>query len=80
MSSVFSILCIGITSFGDCTQPQNQEASQNLTFFLFFCPLMATARNWNKSFMHIELCAGAVAIGRRGLVNQIPILIPDPGS
>ena len=30
--------------------------------------------------MHIELCAGAVAIGRKGLVNQIPILTPDPGS
>lgn len=49
-------------------------------FLSFFCPLMATARNWNKSFMHIELCAGAVAIGRRGLVNQIPILTPDPSS
>ena len=41
---------------------------------------MATTRNWNKSFMHIELCAGGVAIGRRGLVSQIPILTPDPGS
>ena len=41
---------------------------------------MATARNWNKSFMHIELCAGTVAIGQGGLVNQIPILTPDPGS
>ena len=28
--------------------------------------------------MHIGLCAGAVAIGRKSFLNQI--LTPDPGS
>ena len=60
--------------------PKSRSFPKSHFLSFFFCPLMATARNWNKSFMHIELCAGTVAIGRRGLVNQIPILTPDPGS
>jgi len=33
------------------------------------------SQNWNKSFTHIEHCAGAV--GREGLVLEIPILTPE---
>ena len=35
----------------------------------------AMSQNWNKSFTHIEHCAGAV--GREGLVLEIPILTPE---